>query len=184
MDDFKFASSLWDTSLLCNDVSHWPGASLELALVYFLYYILYERLLENEATLNDRYIFWIHKSNQQIQTKRVKPCSYITGYSAWAFMLRYITPEAQNAIMPGLFYKKHNIWVHNDRRGCSWSYNGTSCDSCYDLSHDLWEKPYNHFQNSSRTFVNNINFVSKRSPTAVTDERTDVNCFEVSYKEM
>ena len=27
--DFRFAPSQWETALLCNDVSHWLGASLE-----------------------------------------------------------------------------------------------------------------------------------------------------------
>ena len=30
--DSRFASTLWETALLCNDVSHWLGASLETAL--------------------------------------------------------------------------------------------------------------------------------------------------------
>ena len=29
-DDSRFAPSQWETALLCNDVSHWLGASLEL----------------------------------------------------------------------------------------------------------------------------------------------------------
>ena len=32
MADSRFASSQWETALLCNDVSHWLGASLESAL--------------------------------------------------------------------------------------------------------------------------------------------------------
>ena len=31
--DFRFAPSQWETALLCNDVSHWLGASLESALI-------------------------------------------------------------------------------------------------------------------------------------------------------
>ena len=30
--DSRFALSQWETALLCNDVSHWPGANLESAL--------------------------------------------------------------------------------------------------------------------------------------------------------
>ena len=30
--DFSFAPSQWEAALLCNDVSHWLGASLESAL--------------------------------------------------------------------------------------------------------------------------------------------------------
>ena len=30
--DFRFALNQWETALLCNDVSHWLGASLESAL--------------------------------------------------------------------------------------------------------------------------------------------------------
>ena len=32
-DYSRFAPSQWDTALLCNDVSQWLGASLELALM-------------------------------------------------------------------------------------------------------------------------------------------------------
>ena len=32
--DSRFAPSQWETVLLCNDVSHWLGASLESALLY------------------------------------------------------------------------------------------------------------------------------------------------------
>ena len=32
--DSKFASSQWETALLCNDVSHWLGISLESAMEY------------------------------------------------------------------------------------------------------------------------------------------------------
>ena len=31
--DSRFAPSQWETALLCNDISHWLGASLESALV-------------------------------------------------------------------------------------------------------------------------------------------------------
>ena len=31
--DSRFAPSQWETALLCNDVSYWPGASLESALL-------------------------------------------------------------------------------------------------------------------------------------------------------
>ena len=31
--DFRFASSQWETALLCNDVSHWVGANLKPALI-------------------------------------------------------------------------------------------------------------------------------------------------------
>ena len=30
--DSRFVPSQWETALLCNDVSHWLGANLELAL--------------------------------------------------------------------------------------------------------------------------------------------------------
>ena len=33
--DSRFASSQWETALLCNDVSHWLGASLESALICY-----------------------------------------------------------------------------------------------------------------------------------------------------
>ena len=35
--DSKLAPSQWETALLCNDVSHWLGANLELALCIFSY---------------------------------------------------------------------------------------------------------------------------------------------------
>ena len=34
--DSRFAPSQWETALLCNDVSHWLGASLESALKYII----------------------------------------------------------------------------------------------------------------------------------------------------
>ena len=34
--DFRIAPSQWGTALLCNDVSHWLGTSLESALTRFL----------------------------------------------------------------------------------------------------------------------------------------------------
>ena len=33
MADSRFAPSQWETALLCNDVSHWLGASLDSALM-------------------------------------------------------------------------------------------------------------------------------------------------------
>ena len=36
-DDSRFAPSQWETSLHCNDVSHWLGASLESALLLWHY---------------------------------------------------------------------------------------------------------------------------------------------------
>ena len=35
MTDSRFASSQWKTVLLCNDVFHWVGGSLESALLYY-----------------------------------------------------------------------------------------------------------------------------------------------------
>ena len=35
--DSRFAPSQWETALLCNDVSHWLGASLESALIWYMY---------------------------------------------------------------------------------------------------------------------------------------------------
>ena len=37
--DSKFVPSQWETALLCNDVAHWPGASLESALLNMTYAI-------------------------------------------------------------------------------------------------------------------------------------------------
>ena len=37
--DFRFAPSQLETPLLCNDVSHWLGESLESALYYILTYL-------------------------------------------------------------------------------------------------------------------------------------------------
>ena len=39
--DSRFAPSQWETALLCNDVFHWLGVSLESALVFTCYVILY-----------------------------------------------------------------------------------------------------------------------------------------------
>ena len=35
--DFRFEPSQWETVLLCNDVSHWLGGNIELALVRYTY---------------------------------------------------------------------------------------------------------------------------------------------------
>ena len=43
--DSRFASSQWETALLCDDVSHWLGASLESALELTFRYILFPSLL-------------------------------------------------------------------------------------------------------------------------------------------
>ena len=40
-DDSRFAPSQWETALLCNEVSHWLGASLESALLHWWYPSLY-----------------------------------------------------------------------------------------------------------------------------------------------
>ena len=39
--DSSFASSQWETTLLCNDVSHWLGANLESALILSNQHFLY-----------------------------------------------------------------------------------------------------------------------------------------------
>ena len=33
--DSRFAANQWETALLCNDVSHWLGANLESALLFY-----------------------------------------------------------------------------------------------------------------------------------------------------
>ena len=37
--DSRFAPSQWETALLCNDVSHWLGASIASALVSIVYWV-------------------------------------------------------------------------------------------------------------------------------------------------
>ena len=53
--DSEFAPSQWETSLLCNDVSHWLGANLELALDIFTR-VLCRKNLNGDETIN-LYIF-------------------------------------------------------------------------------------------------------------------------------
>ena len=43
--DSRFAPSQWGTALLCNDVSHWLGASLESAISFALIWCEFEDLL-------------------------------------------------------------------------------------------------------------------------------------------
>ena len=43
--DSRFAHSQWETALLCNDVSHWLGASLESALYIICYLCMPYRYL-------------------------------------------------------------------------------------------------------------------------------------------
>ena len=40
-DDFTFAPNQWETALLCNDVSHWQGASLESTLLMMCTHYLF-----------------------------------------------------------------------------------------------------------------------------------------------
>ena len=47
--DSRFASSQWETVLLCNDVSHWLGASLESVLIYKTAGLTYTQLLVSET---------------------------------------------------------------------------------------------------------------------------------------
>ena len=60
-DDSRFAPSQWETALLCNDISHWLGASLESAMVYYhLFYKCSPRFFFQ--TLMDRRIKpWVNK---------------------------------------------------------------------------------------------------------------------------
>ena len=55
--DSRFASSQWETALLCNDVSHWLDANLESALSEikehisdFVYLIYYPHLTSTDST--------------------------------------------------------------------------------------------------------------------------------------
>ena len=41
----KFASSQWETALLCNDVSHWLGGNLESALCCIQYHVFNHTIL-------------------------------------------------------------------------------------------------------------------------------------------
>ena len=54
--DSRFAPSQWGTALLCNGVSHWPGANLEWAL-----HVYYNFMLPISQLCNCR--SWIFKSN-------------------------------------------------------------------------------------------------------------------------
>ena len=46
--DSRFAPSQWETKLLCNDVSHWLGASLESALILMQAYNTMTIVLNND----------------------------------------------------------------------------------------------------------------------------------------
>ena len=63
--DSRFASSQWETVLLCNDVSHWLGANLEPALysIFFLskktwdyYYTFYWILSHGDLSMVHEYL--------------------------------------------------------------------------------------------------------------------------------
>ena len=49
--DSRFAPSLWEKSLLCNDVSHWWGVSLESDLMLWLLFLVM-------AILSEKAISW------------------------------------------------------------------------------------------------------------------------------
>ena len=50
--DFMFAPSQWETALLCNDVSHWLGASLEFTLTHMRYTgSLFTNMVLNSSSL-------------------------------------------------------------------------------------------------------------------------------------
>ena len=50
-DDSRFAPSQWETPLLCNNVSHWLGASLESGLILWLCWYAITNLHANPCVL-------------------------------------------------------------------------------------------------------------------------------------
>ena len=52
--DSRFAPSQWEMALLCNDISHWLGASLESALCYVMDF------REKKPSHNDYTFAWFH----------------------------------------------------------------------------------------------------------------------------
>ena len=55
--DSRFAPSQWETALLCNDVSHWLGTSLESALV--VCWSCWQMSMVCHTTLNRVYLIYL-----------------------------------------------------------------------------------------------------------------------------
>ena len=74
--DSRFVPSQWETALLCNDVSHWLGASLESALyITFL-------------------VRWIHRGGGYVTQK---PSKYLQGFHSLctlSFKLMSLRPSS------------------------------------------------------------------------------------------
>ena len=72
--DSRLAPSQWETALLCNDVSHWLGASLESAL---LANNSYPHIAQLHNSITEKFVFkckaktWESDTNGKIQTKAI-----------------------------------------------------------------------------------------------------------------
>ena len=76
--DSRFASSQWETTLLCNDVSHWLGASLESAMnrmsirAYHAWYkfVTLSMLPKSDTSLFDQ-LLWYHIFQKCTRTRNL-----------------------------------------------------------------------------------------------------------------
>ena len=66
--DSKLAPSQWETGLLCNDVSHWLGTSLESALMFQLLNCCMVIIIINQIAVISGYLLWRHLIRENIFT--------------------------------------------------------------------------------------------------------------------
>ena len=108
--DSRFAPSQWETALLCNDVSHWLGASLESALNYGSHH--FEGFFANGSVKLP--------GSRLLLSPRTGTLWVIGGAWPANLLLWLLTPSWQDWITGGE-YRSHQLiqWHHNERDGVS-----------------------------------------------------------------
>ena len=81
--DFRFAPSQWETTLLCNDVSHWLGTNLESALSMFgkssRYLKAYEVSLSVPCLLMTLFFTWSRQQQSRHWLCKISTFLYSKG---------------------------------------------------------------------------------------------------------
>ena len=86
-DDSRFAPSRWETALLCNDVSHWLGASLETALVQNHQYVRSIKTLTHIKYLISDWLWHIKISLDVVRYAKLKHNNLLC---VWIYMCHVI----------------------------------------------------------------------------------------------
>ena len=127
--DSRFAASQWETALLCNDVSHWLGASLKSALYA-------RQRLTGFVSLDCTWMYFYHVSNAYVCVLHAS-CSVVSVYThddviKWKHFPRYWpfvrgihrspvnSPHKgqwRGALMFTLICARINGWVNNGEAG-------------------------------------------------------------------